>query len=283
MDDLLDVLKKKSRKTSPMVVALALGVSLLIVLSVVGFSWYRVNSKSAQNNGEEVATFSKEASSTAKSKDATSQADSPNTIDDNGIEASPDQERSSQTISVYISGHVTSPGVYSLTSNSRIADALASAGGASRGADLLALNLAAHIVDGQQIYVPSKKEVAKAGFNPLAMTVTGVGSSSAATGENATSSSGLPVPATSSLQGGNGSGKTDTSKMQAKTGTKRININTASAQELELLSGVGPATAQKILLDRTTNGPFVSPEDIMRVSGIGEKKFEALKSSISVK
>ena len=61
-----------------------------------------------------------------------------------------------------------------------------------------------------------------------------------------------------------------------------VNINTADAQLLDELPGVGPATAQAIIEDREANGPFSSPEDIMRVSGIGEKKFEKMKDALCV-
>lgn len=61
-----------------------------------------------------------------------------------------------------------------------------------------------------------------------------------------------------------------------------ININTATVEELTKLDGVGEATAEKIVAERTKNGPFSSVEDIKRVSGIGDKKFEALKDDICV-
>lgn len=61
-----------------------------------------------------------------------------------------------------------------------------------------------------------------------------------------------------------------------------VNINTADAGVLQTLSGIGEATAKAIIDDRTKNGPFTSIEDLMRVSGIGEKKFEKIKSYICV-
>ena len=61
-----------------------------------------------------------------------------------------------------------------------------------------------------------------------------------------------------------------------------ININTASEDELQELSGVGPSTAAAIVQDREENGLFTSPEDLMRVSGIGEKKFAKVKDSICI-
>lgn len=62
----------------------------------------------------------------------------------------------------------------------------------------------------------------------------------------------------------------------------KININTASAKELEELPGIGKVLAERIVSFRETNGPFKSIEDIKKVSGIGEKKFEAIKDLIIV-
>ena len=66
------------------------------------------------------------------------------------------------------------------------------------------------------------------------------------------------------------------------TASSLVNINTADASALETLSGVGSATAQAIISDREQNGPFSTIEDLMRVDGIGEKKFAKLKDSICV-
>lgn len=62
----------------------------------------------------------------------------------------------------------------------------------------------------------------------------------------------------------------------------RVNINTASADELDALPGIGPATAEKIIADREANGPFSAVEDLKRVSGIGDKKYAELADSICV-
>lgn len=65
-------------------------------------------------------------------------------------------------------------------------------------------------------------------------------------------------------------------------GTAKVNINTANLVELQTLSGIGPSLAQRIIDFRAQNGPFKQIEDIMNVSGIGEKRFEQLKNHITV-
>ena len=62
----------------------------------------------------------------------------------------------------------------------------------------------------------------------------------------------------------------------------KVNINTAAADQLVLLPGVGPATAQRILDFRSKNGPFKRIEDLMAVQGIGEKTFARLKDHITL-
>jgi competence protein ComEA len=61
-----------------------------------------------------------------------------------------------------------------------------------------------------------------------------------------------------------------------------VNLNTATAAELDALQGVGPATAQKIIDYRTTNGPFKTIAELKNVPGIGDAKFTALKPYITV-
>lgn len=61
-----------------------------------------------------------------------------------------------------------------------------------------------------------------------------------------------------------------------------MNLNTAGADELDALPGIGPATAEKIVADRQSNGPFADVEDLKRVSGIGDKKFAQLVDLVCV-
>lgn len=151
------------------------------------------------------------------------------------------------TVIVHVAGAVMRPGVYELPLGSRVADALASAGGALESAAPDAVNLARILADGERIHIPTVEEAA-------------AGAGGAAVGAEAASGAGAV--------GGVGAGGV-------------VNINTATASELEQLPGVGPATAQKIADDREKNGPFAVPEDLMRVPGIGPKKFEAMKDLVS--
>lgn len=70
--------------------------------------------------------------------------------------------------------------------------------------------------------------------------------------------------------------------LAASTGAPQININTASAQELQMLPRIGPALAQRIVEFRTANGAFKAPEELVRVKGIGEKSFALLQPYVAI-
>jgi len=161
--------------------------------------------------------------------------------------ASTEATATAATVTVHVVGAVHRPGVYALAEGSRVRDALAAAGGCVGDAMLEAVNLARILADGEQVRIPTAEEVAA--------------------GAVASAAGGAPL-AGAPVQPGAAGGK--------------VNINTASVTELDTLPGVGPSTAQKIVDDRTANGPFKRIEDLMRVSGIGEKKFDSLKDYVSV-
>lgn len=146
---------------------------------------------------------------------------------------------------VHIDGAVMLPGVYELTDGSRVNDAIELAGGLTSEADTTTLNLAAKLTDGQKVTVPR------------------IGESVVSSGD-----------------GGVASGQSLDSSVSEAGGL--VNINTATAEELDTLPGVGPSTAATIIQDREQSGPFTSIEDLMRISGIGEKKFAKLKDYICV-
>lgn len=164
----------------------------------------------------------------------------------------------SQEITVHVAGAVAAPGVVVLPSGSRVVDALEAAGGAAADADTDQLNLARLLVDGEQVRVPRVGEDA----------------SQWAAGAGSTTASG-----TGSGGAGSAGGSPGSSGGGAATGL--ININTAGASELETLPGIGPATAQKIVDFRESNGPFSSVDDLLDVPGIGDAKLEAVRDLVT--
>jgi competence protein ComEA len=150
---------------------------------------------------------------------------------------------------VHVVGAVRRPGLLRLREGARVADAVARAGGATRGADLAAVNLAAPVVDGVQILVPRKV--------PAAV-------SSEATGS----------------VGGSGAGTPGAGGAAAGAGGK-LSLATATAEELDELPGVGPVTAQQILDYRSQHGPFRSVDDLDAVPGIGPTRVEQLRELVT--
>lgn len=144
---------------------------------------------------------------------------------------------------VYVTGAVMHPDVYQLPPGSIVKDAIQSAGGASPDADLKRINLAQELQDQQQVYVPRVDE------------------------------SDAPPPVLSA-------GPTSTADRSISVG--KININAATAAELETLPGIGPKLAESIVEYRTAHGLFKSIEEITLVSGIGEATFADIRDHITV-
>jgi competence protein ComEA len=159
---------------------------------------------------------------------------------------------------VHVAGAVKKAGVVRLPRGSRVHEAIAAAGGASPESDLDRLNLASTVEDGQKIQVPRRGEAAPAGTSGAAQADRS-GSSGADAAE--TDESGGPA-------GGGAGGK--------------INLNTATVEELGELPRVGPVLAQRIVDWRTQQGPFKSPEELDAVDGVGPKMLETLLPLVTV-
>jgi competence protein ComEA len=149
----------------------------------------------------------------------------------------------SSPIRVYVTGAVLRPDVYHLAPGSIVKDAIGVAGGVTDDADLIHINLAQELYDQQQIYVPRVDEVE------------------------------APPPVT----GGESRSPSGVLEMGGK-----IDINTATIEELDTLPGIGPAYAQGIVEYREVNGPFSSIEEIILVSGIGNATFDKIRDRITV-
>lgn len=143
---------------------------------------------------------------------------------------------------VHVLGAVVHPGLYTLADGSRVVDAIGAAGGMTDDAEQSGVNLARPLSDGEQLVVPRVGDP-------------------------------VPAPVTGGAHGGGGAG--------GVTGGK-VNLNTGTEEELDTLPRVGPAMAAKIIAWRTENGRFTSIDDLMNVSGIGQKTFDGLKDQVTV-
>jgi competence protein ComEA len=154
-------------------------------------------------------------------------------------------------IKVYICGCVNQPGVYEMALGSRIVDLAGLCGGFTEDACTEAVNLAAILSDEEKVYIPSKTEISQQGINLL----DGVSS------------------------GNNSSGKQE---QTAGSQGQKVNINSASAEELMVLPGIGEQIAKNIIDYRNQYGAFSTKEELKNVKGIGEKKFEQIKELVSI-
>ena len=145
-------------------------------------------------------------------------------------------------IVVDVAGAVVRPGVHELPAASRVADAVEAAGGLTGDADRVRLNLAQPLSDGSRVWVPAIGESAEPEVVPV---IGGAGGSGG--------------PAV----GGSGSASVD--------------INTATAAELETLPGIGPSLAAAIVEHRRRSGPFRSVDELIQVAGIGPVKLEQIR------
>lgn len=170
----------------------------------------------------------------------------------------PYETKEENVIIVHVSGAVNKPGIVELSENSRIADAIEKAGGLKETACIDEINLAYVLDDGVKLHIPTVEEQKQKNKE----------------GEKSENSN-LYV---TNFSGANVNNEKDASKKQ----TSKININTATQEELETLPGIGPTTAIKIINYRSENGKFKSIEDIKEVSGIGESKFNNIKNMINV-
>jgi competence protein ComEA len=158
---------------------------------------------------------------------------------------------------VDVVGHVARPGVVRVPDGSRVVDVLAAAGGALPEADLQRLNLARHVADGEQVFVP------KPGETPPIL-IGGLSGSAAGSGASVGGGSG----------GGGSGGGTASNAL--------VDLNTATLAALDTLPGVGPVLAQRILDWRTQHGRFTSVDELGEVSGIGDKLLEQIRPKVTV-
>ncbi len=151
-------------------------------------------------------------------------------------------------IIIYITGAVNKPGVYELPVNSRVIDAISMADGLTTNANDSGVNLAERLGDGTKVYIP------KIGENEISTDRSGI-----ITINNAC----------------------DPSAVEKSLQTPRININSATIDDLDTLPGIGPEKAKEVIAYRQQYGNFQNIEDILLVPGIGAKLFEDIEGLIT--
>lgn len=155
-------------------------------------------------------------------------------------------------IIVHVSGAVRNEGIVELKEKSRIADAIEMVGGVTEDAYMKDVNLATILEDGMKIYIPTKEEVEKQREN---------------TNDSVSKDTNLDIYNNSS---------------NTRKKNNKVNINTATKEELDTLPGIGESTANKIISYREEKGNFKSIEEIKEVSGIGDSKYEQIKNLIEI-
>ena len=175
-------------------------------------------------------------------------------------------------IGVYVCGAVRKPGVYSLPEGARVIEAVRAAGGFAEEADVSYINQATVLKDADQVRIPTLAETGNG-----ADAASAAAASAAGTGTAAVPASPDPgiTPGTVSSSG-NGATAAD------GTGNARVNINTATSEQLQGIPGIGPAKAALIIQYREENGPFASPEDLMNISGIKQGLYSKVADYITV-
>lgn len=159
-------------------------------------------------------------------------------------EKEPDKEKNS-SVFVYVCGAVNAPGVYELANGSRIYEAVSLAGGIREDAAEEFVNQAQVVEDGEKIYIPTKEEAEQGSVERTA-------------------------------------GNANINETGAVENDGKVNLNTASEEELKTLSGIGDTRAKSILEYREINGGFQTIEDLMKVEGIKEGVFDKIKDRITV-
>jgi competence protein ComEA len=213
--DRFDQLRRDPRVAVVVLLAVALGA---------GVYWFRTGTRPATASGARGTASATTVASAATTTTTTAPA----------------------AVVVHVAGAVAEPGLVTLASGSRVADAIEAAGGPAPDADLDRLNLAAPLVDGQRVAVAALGRPAP----PLDPVATG----------------GAPVDASGDPSGAAGP----------------VNLNTATQAELETLPGIGPALAQAIIEERERSGGFAAVGDLRRVPGIGDARFAQVESLVTV-
>lgn len=168
-----------------------------------------------------------------------------------------------ETIFVDIKGAVVTPGVYEIESNKKVIDVITLAGGLTEYADTSLINLAKQVTNEMVVIIYTKEEVEKAKQEePIIKIIEKKCICPEIKNDACLENS-----------------KDDTKE---ETNSKKVNINTATIEELQTLDGIGESKAKSIITYREEKGKFNNIEELLEVSGIGESLYESIKENITV-
>lgn len=168
-----------------------------------------------------------------------------------------------ETVFVDIKGAVVAPGVYEIEANKKVIDVIVLAGGLTEQADTSLINLAKQLTNEMVIIIYTKEEVEKAKQEEPIIKII---EKECVCPE---------IKNDSCLENSKNDSKVETN-------SKKVNINTATIEELQTLDGIGESKAKSIIKYREETGLFKNIDELLNVSGIGESLYESIKESITV-
>lgn len=172
------------------------------------------------------------------------------------------EEPKESKVLVDVKGEVNTPGVYELTNNNTVMDAINKAGGLTKQSDTSNINLSKKLEDEMVIIIYSKSEIKKM---------------------NEEEKIECPPCNNACITEEDEKAKLDSNKNEtSNVPAGKVNINTADSETLQTLDGIGEAKAKAIIEYRNKNGDFKNIEDIKNVSGIGDSVYEKIKENITV-
>jgi competence protein ComEA len=203
----------------------------------------------------------------------------------------PAEQKAPEQVVVHVTGAVKQPGIVRLSIGSRVEDAVKAAGGAKADADIESINLAAKLLDGTQLFVPTKIPASRSTSTHAAVPKLR---------REVAINKGPKGPIFEAYGGGTviapykvefvpdpqlSKGKETAMRNRSakkELPTSSVNLNSATLEQLQTLPGVGPSTAQKIVDYRKEHGSFSSVDELQAVKGIGPKKMEAMRKYLQI-
>lgn len=222
---------------------------LIAGVAIIAFFLYLHQSQGEQESGGNIVK--------SEPKVVNSTSSVKQDFDDKKQKESTSVNQKTSEVTCDIAGAVKNEGVYTLKNGARLNELIMAAGGLSRNAQLKNVNRALILKDQDKIHIPYRGE--KVRSNQIVLSVN----------ESSNSSS-------------NNASSEETPDVNGQEKSSKVNINTANAQELQKLNGIGEKKAELIVAYRQKNGQFANIEDIKQISGIGDKTFAALKDQLEV-